>query len=165
MIKYIETDLFAHVKHIESNVVIPHVCNNLGLWGSGFVVPLGTHFPQARQAYLDESRELGSVQIVKIENRTICNMIGQNGVKRKQADRPLRYNALSQCMDRVAKLCQHQKNSSEIVAPFFGADLAGGDWNFIERLIEDCWLECDIPVTICYLPGRLPKNWSLPSGS
>jgi hypothetical protein len=34
----------------------------------------------------------------------------------------------------------------EIHAPKFGSGLAGGNWNFIENLIEDIWI--DIPVYI-----------------
>ncbi len=34
-------------------VLIPHVCNAVGAWGAGFVVPLGRAYPAAKQAYLD----------------------------------------------------------------------------------------------------------------
>ena len=32
-------------------VIIPHICNNVGGWGAGFVVPLGRHYPDAKKSY------------------------------------------------------------------------------------------------------------------
>jgi hypothetical protein len=55
------------------------------------------------------------------------------------------------------------RKQGQIICPMFGSGLAGGDWNFVEKLIEDCWLRRDIPVTVCYLPQFLPSNWSPPA--
>jgi hypothetical protein len=39
-----------------------------------------------------------------------------------------------------------KENTVQIHAPKFGSGLAGGNWNFIEELIKDIWL--NIPVMI-----------------
>jgi len=103
--------------------------------------------------------ELGETQFVNTDNRIfVANMIAQTlgGV------RPLFYNHLARCMDSVAKFvidCNNVgEHKSRIIAPLFGSALSGGDWNFVEKLIEDCWLRKDISVTIYYLKGQEPDS-------
>jgi O-acetyl-ADP-ribose deacetylase (regulator of RNase III) len=164
---------------------ICHVCNDCGAWGAGFVLALNEHYPQAKKEYLKwysggeittvvMPLELGITQFVNAApNVVICNMIAQHGIGHT---RPLRYNALASCMDHVArvmeasKLCRDTKSAiidlkkvdhqPEIHAPFFGAGLAGGDWNFIEQLIIDCWSSRDIRVIIHCLDGKKPSGWA-----
>ncbi|MCK9558096.1 MAG: Appr-1-p processing protein [Candidatus Cloacimonetes bacterium] len=164
-IKYVEGDLFKFVPekcNPNKTACICHVVNDLGRWGSGFVLPLADHFPKAEKEYLKWARgeqvewntpfKLGAVQHVDVsENVIVYNMVGQHGVGHP---RPLRYNALSSCMDKVARLIENDDRLIEIHAPLFGSDLAGGDWNFIEQLIIDCWLRNNIPVTIYRLPRK-----------
>jgi hypothetical protein len=161
-IEYIEGDLFAGVKEEKDPVFICHVCNCLGGWGAGFVIPLAKHFPLAREEYLKSHAAnelvLGQTQFVEVREQpaiVVCNMIAQT----LGGERPLYYNHLACCMDAVAADVPRK-----IVAPLFGSGLAGGDWNIIEQLIIDCWIKQEIPVTIYYLPGTLPKNWKLPNG-
>jgi hypothetical protein len=33
-------------------MVIAHVCNDVGAWGRGFVVPLGKRYPSAKQQFV-----------------------------------------------------------------------------------------------------------------
>lgn len=170
-INYVEGDLFEQIEGKPGTIIIAHVCNDLGVFGAGFVVPLGRHFPEARDEYLKWSKSknsvqpfmLGETQVVftgkgSFEKRFICNMVAQRGVG---GVRPLRYNALIKCMETVATLAVD--HDIPIHAPMFGSKLAGGDWNLIEKLIEDCWLQRNITVTINYLPGRIPSNWTLPT--
>lgn len=179
VIEYREGDLFSFVPSQckpAQVVYLCHCCNDCGAWGAGFVIPLSRSFPLARQEYIQWHRgllvdntmpfELGAVQFVHLDSKPkirICNMIGQHGVG---GGRPLRYNALAKCMDHVATVieaCRTQGDHLPVIhAPFFGSDLAGGNWNFIEQLIDDCWLKKNIPVTIHYLPGRIPAGWELP---
>lgn len=167
-INYVVGDLFDCIKTIKGTKVIPHVCNNKGAWGAGFVVPLGEHFPIAKEEYLSrfhnqekplsviETRvkplSLGDLQMVSVsESVVVANMVAQTlGGKR----RPLHYNALSKCMNeiggRLVSIPDWQ-NLVTIHAPVFGAGLAGGRWEFIADLIEDCWLRRDLSVTIYWL--------------
>lgn len=139
----IKADLFTQ---ISPNVVIPHVVNNEGAWGAGFVIPLGKRFPSIKIAYLDNwySFNLGDIQWVNAaESVTVVNMYAQTlGGKRR-----LNYEHLVQCMRCVRKVFHNRP----ILAPRFGSGLAGGNWNFIRELIHDTWVSCGIDVTICYL--------------
>jgi len=179
-ITYVEGDLFDSLREpIESEpVVIAHVVNDKGAFGAGFVVPLAQTFPVARQAYLawagKENKSPGSVdwhpsfergqsQLVRVREDPViyvAHMLAQTlGGKR-----PLFYNDLARAMDAVVR-AMHQvmpQTMFRIICPMFGAGLAGGDWNFVEKLIEDCWVRRNIPVTVYYLPRFLPENWTPP---
>ena len=165
-------DLFENIAAITEPIVIPHVCNDIGRWGSGFVVPLGKKYPTTREAYLEWYREwyrddnapsshlfqLGETQFIHVaSNIVVANMVAQHGVRGAGGDRPLRYNALAKCMDSVGRYVrpQHLQPNYEIHCPMFGAGLAGGNWDFIEQLIQDCWVKRDIKVTVHYL-GESP---------
>jgi O-acetyl-ADP-ribose deacetylase (regulator of RNase III) len=172
-LEYKVGDLFAHTPTTGPTVkVIAHVCNDIGGWGSGFVVPLARKYPEAEAQYREWHRqgfsqnqtfELGHVSLVPVQapdfennevsNGTVIvsNMIAQHGTistpakGRKNVDKtPLRYWALAQCMKRLADAIDIFPNAGVIVTEFhvpkFGSDLAGGDWNVIETLIEEMWV-------------------------
>jgi hypothetical protein len=135
-------------------VIIPHVCNNINVFGGGFSGEISNHFPIVRENFhlLGKKAKLGQVQnILVYENKAtgnklyVCNMIAQNGIKNKSNNRPLNYGALTYCMTDVRHLAKsslgkkEDLTSVEIHAPKFGSGLAGGDWNFISLLIEDIW--------------------------
>jgi hypothetical protein len=147
MIKYVKGDLF---NYIDSNkrIMIPHVCNDLGLWGAGFVVPLGKKYPEAKKAYLDEFKleynKLGVTIMHQVgQNTYVANMIAQHKVG---GERPLRYDSLCRCMNFVSEQCKIF--NFEIYCPKFGSGLAGGNWRFIECLIQDFWVNQGIFVTV-----------------
>jgi hypothetical protein len=66
--------------------------------------------------------------------------------------RPLHYNYLVKCMedveDYVADL-QLNDCPTEIVTVKFASGLAGGNWDFVSELINDCWIRRGIKVTVC----------------
>jgi O-acetyl-ADP-ribose deacetylase (regulator of RNase III) len=170
--KYIEGDLFNHVPNDSDEVVIiAHVCNDIGAWGAGFVVPLGRKYPSARESYMSMTeRNLGEVMFVPMaEKVVVANMIGQEGVGPKfdgnKMIPPIRYDALKQCMHHVhdmAKLLQQQGKKVRIACPMFGAGLAGGDWNTIAIMIGLIWSEMGIETNIYYLPQFLPPGFTPP---
>lgn len=180
-ITYLLGDLFEYVpaklKSDGKNVLIPHVVNDVGAFGAGFVLPLGKKYPAAKDAYLtwgdrakacegDDPRGVspfsqGNTEALCVAEKTetspaifVAHMCAQT----LGGPRPLNYSHLVTCMQEVAR----SFGACEIHAPMFGSGLAGGDWNFIEDLIEDIWLAERIPVTIHYLPQFLPSNWKLP---
>lgn len=170
-VNYLECDLFDHVpKNCKPNefIFLCHVTNCRRAWGAGFVVPLGKRYPKARQKYLDFCDShvraggnpldlLGKTQFVEHEGQplvTVCNMCAQD----LDGKRPLFYNHLAACMTDVAKFIG-KRRPARIVAPFFGSALAGGNWVFIQELIQDCWLSKDIPVTICYRKQDIPPGF------
>ena len=155
-IKYHKGDLFNMLPD-HHGVVIPHVCNNMGGWGRGFVVALSKRWPDGlspehnyRHWYASRGVkaashaangtipfELGQVQFCKTTdtNITVANMIAQNGTVSDHNLKPIRYAALVSCMQQVSDHCHCQ----EIHAPKFGSALAGGNWELIEELIEELW--------------------------
>lgn len=147
-INYIQGDLF-QLYPKDKKIAIPHVCNDKGVWGSGFVIPLGLYFPEAKQRYIifRDELELGTTQFIRPENTqvTVFNMIAQT----LGGPRPIRYNALVHCMESVGLKCRNLRY--EIWCPKFGSLRAGGNWSFIENLIEDIWLSNGLEVNVCYL--------------
>lgn len=149
MIVRIQGDLFNTVKYAATNVIIPHVCNNVGAWGAGFVLPLAKAYPKAREKYLrwsgEEDFKLGNVQFVEVTgNVTVANMVAQNGITNHQLKRPLRYDSLVLCMMQVLEYADQiesfaNRSKPVIHCPKFGSGLAGGNWEFIEYLIQDIW--------------------------
>jgi hypothetical protein len=163
-LSYVEGDLFAAIKNSPAPIIIPHVCNDVGAWGAGFVVPLGRHYPSTRDEYLkwaksgDGTFRLGEMQTVCIDNICVVNMVAQQGLG---GPRPLKYPALGKCMLGVRDFIKSQFVGA-IHAPMFGSGLAGGNWNFIEQMILDAWVNFGIPTTIYYLPGQTPPGWTPP---
>lgn len=134
------------------NKLIIHVCNDVNAWGAGFVVALSKKWPETKKRYhawykKNEKLELGTIQAVQVEKDiVVVNMIGQRDIKTVDGVPPIRYGAIDRCLSKVSDLAI-QYNTS-IHAPKFGAGLAGGDWNFIEKLIKDHLCLRDIEVTI-----------------
>jgi len=136
-------------------IILPHVCNDIGGWGAGFVIPLARKWPKAREVYLDafewkpaawKAVTIGDHQLVEVEPKNennggiwVVNMVAQSGLRGADNTRPLRYNALVKCMESVKEIGD-KLEKPEIHAPKFGSDLAGGNWDFISELITDIWL-------------------------
>lgn len=154
MIKYVTGDLFDHVKNNPKNdYIIPHVCNNEGGWGAGFVIPLAKYFPKAQKNYKRlKYLDLGKCQFVE-NNVNYPNVVVANMIAQTLGNEPVRlkYYALSNAMQKVAKYSL-EYNTFDIICPKFGSALAGGDWNIIETLINEIWIDVGIDVTVFELP-------------
>ena len=168
--------------------ITPHVCNDIGGWGSGFVVAISEKYSEPSKFYRkwhkdkifhqfskDVPFELGEVQFVNVEKHVIiANMIAQHNTI-KNSIKPIRYRHLANCMHTVGVFCKKYKNHInalltkndkqaidnpvEIRCPLFGAGLAGGKWEIIDALIDELWItEFDIPVTICVLTQQDNPN-------
>jgi len=153
-----------------TTIIIPHVCNNVNVFGAGFAKAIADRFPIVKENFhvLGKTEaKLGKVQLVTVaeNNKTknkviVANMIAQNGIVNPKNKRPLNYAALVYCMNDIRKTYNHIRSQSEeydieIHAPKFGSGLAGGNWPFIEELIEDIWN--DIAVFI-YIPTFINKR-------
>jgi hypothetical protein len=140
-----------------STVFVPHVCNNIDLFGAGFAGQVGEYYPSVKIDYhlLGKNfmkSNLGHSQILKVAEDPkfkhklyFVNMIAQNGIRSAENHRPLNYLALVKSMNTLSQFIHYNtgfanKNERiEIHAPKFGSGLAGGNWNFIADLIEDIW--------------------------
>jgi O-acetyl-ADP-ribose deacetylase (regulator of RNase III) len=135
---------------------IIHVCNNIGLWGAGFVMAVSRRWPAPEFCYYDWGGpyELGTTQSVKVEeNLYVINMIGQSGVGTKSGKPPIRYEAIRKCLKQVEQMAKDPFfrgpfKACSIHAPKFGAGLAGGDWPVIEQLIQEELVDKGLNVTI-----------------
>jgi len=161
-IMYTKNNLFEAIDYIVSNnssytIVVPHVCNNINTFGSGFTYHIQKHYPIVKENFhlLGKKSALGYTQFVevrhnkKINSKIIfANMIAQNGTISKSNNRPLNYAALVRCMLDIKRFIDISKSDNdsnvEIHAPKFGSGLAGGNWNFIENLIEDIWSDTNV---------------------
>lgn len=159
MIRYLNGDATQPIG--EGPKFIVHVCNNVGLWGAGFVLAVSRRWPQPEAYYsMFEALPLGLVQFVKVaEDIHVVNMVGQDGVGRRPDGRPpIDYEAIEKCLESVAISCLDKAyrgpyKSVSVHAPRFGAGLAGGDWDRIEEIINHTLVEKDIPVTIYDFAG------------
>ena len=133
--------------------VITHICNDIGGWGKGFVLALSKKWKMPEEAYRQwyksqEEFTLGAVQFVNVENKLyVANMIGQQGIyKNTNGLPPIRYEAVRQCLKKVALFAMEQKAS--IHMPRIGCGLAGGKWELIEQIIKEELIDKEIAVTV-----------------
>jgi hypothetical protein len=151
---YEHDDLFKHLDR-KNTIAIAHICNDVKKWGAGFVIPLGRKFPSAKAKFLEHDISLGRTQLVGVQKDPtiyVANMYGQHNVGYDEhGNPPIRYSALTTAMQELSGLIEFYPDM-EILAPKFGAGLAGGNWDFIEILIKEIWIGNGIPVTIYVYP-------------
>jgi hypothetical protein len=143
-------------KNFGASVIVPHVCNNVGLFGAGFAGAVRDKFPIVSTNFelLGKKTKLGYVQYVSVfkddthdHELIFSNMIAQNGIIGKNNPRPLNYEYLVKCMIDIRNFISNlKKDKIEIHCPKFGSGLAGGDWNFISSLIDDIWGKFNVVV-------------------
>lgn len=157
MIKYAKGNAIDPVKLPDTDcTVICHVCNDIGKWGKGFVLPLGRKYPIARQVFIQESpMELGTIQLITQYNNWVCNMVSQHKIKTRFNPNyiPFSYSSFEACLDKLGEtLSEYTDKKFSIAGPRMGAGLAGGDWLRIERLLNNFSEKYDLPVVIYDLP-------------
>jgi hypothetical protein len=135
---------------------IIHINNDIGAWGSGFVLAISKRWKKPEARYREWHKvnkpvqssiigsmvnttgkfQLGEIQLVQVEQDLfVINMIAQKGVYSDDiGDPPIRYGALDSCLEKVRAMIDLY--GLEVVGPRFGAGLAGGSWDKIEPLIE-----------------------------
>lgn len=135
--------------------VIVHCCNDLGLWGAGFVVALGSRFPESRAAYLGwfsgSPPALGEIQVVRVRpDLEVVNLIGQHGIS-AGGPPPIRYEAVRDGLRKVRAVAI--RSGASVHMPRMGAGLAGGSWPRVEEIVEDELCSHGVPVTVYDPPG------------
>lgn len=118
--------------------IIPHICNDIGAWGAGFVMAISNKWSKPEEAYRGMSSYiLGDVQFVMVEpDLIIANIIGQHDIGIKpNGEIPLRYDAVKQGLLSVNEFAKGL--NATVHMPRIGCGLAGGDWNKIEEIIKD----------------------------
>lgn len=157
-IKYIKGDATEPIVIGDKYSVICHCCNALGAWGKGFVVPLGKKYPIAKEKYLKfikmtkEENRLGSVSFAKVtDNIIVANIIGQYNIYSKDGQIPLDYEALEKGFRNVIEMFQTNNIPLTIHMPKIGCGLAGGDWNVVEKIIKNTFINENIEVYVYLL--------------
>lgn len=119
---------------------IAHGCNCSGGFGSGFAKAVAERYPSVREAYLvrHNSRgwNLGDVQLIGVgdgSGREIANCATQQRYGRPDEGPYVSYVAIRQ----VIKDLVSSSWCGGFAMPKIGAGLAGGNWEIIERIINE----------------------------
>ena len=154
MIHYLKAD--ATVPQAEGNIVIAHICNDIGAWGKGFVLALSKRWKYPEKQYKQWYKEgenfaLGEVQFVSVEEKIwVANLIGQHNIYRDEnGDPPIRYEAVKRGLQIIADFAY--EINAKVQMPRVGCGLAGGSWDRIEKLIRQTLLRKNIEVFVCDL--------------
>ena len=117
-IEYIKAD--ATLPQSEGNIIITHICN-----------------------------DIGAVQFVQVEELIwVANIIGQHKIRKDEKGLPpIRYEAVREALTKVAIFAKEKQ--AHVQMPRIGCGLAGGSWEEIALIIENTLLAKDIPVTVC----------------
>lgn len=134
-IEYIRGDLFqTEVKHIM------HGCNAQRKMGSGVALIVRNMHPDAYNAYLEwKELMLGNVQFVPSNGKVIINAVTQQFYG-KDGKKYVSYDAIETVMKKVNFILM-SADVKEVAMPKIGASLGGGNWNIIERIIEETMKE------------------------
>ena len=141
----------------ERPAVITHVCNDMGLWGAGFVLTVSRRWERPEEVYrrehLSGGLTLGALQLVAVgENLWVANLIGQHGIRQAGAKAPIRYRAIRTALTTLGAEARQLRASVHM--PRIGCGLAGGRWELIEPIIEETL--AGLSVTVYDLPRLLP---------
>jgi len=133
--------------------IIAHIVNNEGKWGKGFVLAISRKYnylkawsPETmyKSWYLDFCKvnkkspllPLGEVQYVNVEKDVcIANMVAQHTTKWDNNFPPIRYDALSRCLNSIGQAAL--TTDATIHMPRIGTGLGGGKWEIVEALIKE----------------------------
>lgn len=119
----------------EPGTVIVHITNNCGLFGGGFSGVILRRYPEAAKAFYIANNQLGQIQMLRMSDGVyICHMTAQNGVIGRNNPTPIRYDALEQCLSRLA--LEAAALQLQIQCPKIGSGLASGNWTIIEALLQ-----------------------------
>ena len=154
MIHYLKAD--ATVPQAEGNIVIAHICNDIGAWGKGFVLALSKRWKYPEKQYKQWYKEgdnfaLGEVQFVSVDEKIwVANLIGQHNIYRDEnGDPPIRYEAVKRGLQIITDFAY--EINAKVQMPRIGCGLAGGSWDRIEKLIRQTLLRKNIEVFVCDL--------------
>ena len=159
----IEGDITTVTDTEDGRIILPHVCNNLGVYGAGIALAIKNKWGPAEYYYMKHCNAwrkngvinpdiIGTSSYCRFEENNvylcIANMIAQNGLVSRYNSRPLNYGALAVCMKNILIEQQDFIPEARICTVKFGSGLAGGNWDIIKELIDFIWIRQGINVTV-----------------
>ncbi len=122
--------------------LFPHVCNDRGGWGKGYVQAISRRWATPEIDYRrwfagehDQTFRLGAVRFVDADVQiVVANIIAQRGYKSADNHCPLDYAALDEGLRQTA--CWLVDRPSTVHLPRIGTGLGGAEWSRIEPLLQ-----------------------------
>ena len=150
----------------DGNMLIAHICNNIGAWGSGFVVALSRRSTLPEQAYrlwhteqpdYYEPFDLGNIQLAGFTHShvLVANMIAQRGIRHSASAPPaVDYVALRGCLNKLGEKANAW--GASVHMPRIGCGLGGGEWSIVEEAILESLTDIyGVSVTVYDLPSTV----------
>ncbi len=146
------------------NRIVTHVVNDkTPNWGGGgFASALRRLWPVVQEDFSDwaahfpASYRLGSVRLSRVDETTsVASIVAQHGYGPSARPR-IRYAALRQGLEAVARIAQERQASVHM--PRIGTGQAGGSWSVVRELILETLCDASVPVTVYDLPGSAPRS-------
>lgn len=139
---------------------IAHGVNCQNKMGSGVAKALYEKFPQVKSQYHTycapvgyKIELLGRVHKVESQGKVIYNLFTQLNFG-YDGTRYVNYAAIASCFTKLKNQCNIQE---PIAIPKIGCGLAGGNWTFVEQLINDT-VGDDLEIWVYELPQILNKR-------
>lgn len=136
MLEYKKGNIF-----LTDATIISHGCNCLGAFNAGIAKQIRHLFPSAYNAYIQKNNsegwKLGDVQMVEIpeQRRIIANCATQYGYGYSSKQNIfVDYDAIAVVFKTL--VCYSEEHNMKIAMPRIGCGLAGGDWNIVDRILE-----------------------------
>ena len=131
---------------------IAHVCNCMGVMGSGVALAVRTRYPEAFAAYKKAEKDfffglkLGTISVAKIRNdKRIYNLHAQ-GSFGNDGQRYLDYEALYKSLDLVCDDMNFEGLKTLGIPYKMGSDRAGGNWNIVLTMAYEIFTPFNIEV-------------------
>lgn len=134
--------------------IICHGVNCMGVMGSGVAKQIRNTYPLAYNEYVKFCRKrephdlLGCYQLVKVTDTLhISNMFtqllyGNDGI------RYVHYDEVANSFEALCKTLQFDGYTGTIYFPKIGAGLGGGNWNIIEKILDETIPQCYNPTLV-----------------
>ncbi len=154
MLKYTDGSLFD-----SPDQVLGHSVNCQGAFGKGIAKQIGERYPEVKKAYLKKYHssgwQLGDIQYVNTEcGKIVTNLATQSNYGNNNIQH-VNYKALELCIDQLLSYCKENKYAVSI--PKISSGLAGGEWEVIEKIIENVSSELGIDVNVYVLKEKVKK--------
>ena len=130
----VEGDLIEMAKDGEFDVIV-HGCNCFCTFGAGIAKKIAKEYPETfimdRCTKYGDKNKLGTCSYAILDTVTVVNAYTQYDYTRNKMN--VDYDALRECFAYI----KDEFSGSRIGYPLIGAGLAGGDWEIIEKIINE----------------------------